>query len=419
MTAELDEHFQPHLKPDFNIDLLRSNNYICHFFVVRRQLVEEVGGFRREFDGAQDYDFIFRCVEKAREVVHVPEILYHWRTHKASTADNPASKMYAFEAGKRAIEAHLERTGVKGTVSHPPDLGFYRVKYPVQGHPLVSIIIPNKDEKETLEKCLESIKKNTLYDNYEIIIVENNSTTDEIFDYYRKISEDPRIHLICWKKEFNYSAINNFGVKNARGEYLLFLNNDVTVITEDWMGEILGVCQRREVGAVGVKLIYPDNTIQHAGCVIGIGGIAGHMFVDMPADRTGYLHKASVLQDMSAVTAACMMMKRSAFDKVGGFTEELAVAFNDVDLCLKTTKAGYLVVYDPYARLYHMESKTRGAENNEVKVRRFQREIEYMRCNWIDILKNGDPNYNKNLSLTKWNYSLRPLPGMTGKKEED
>ena len=287
-------HYFPHFKSDYNPDLLHTNNYICHFFVVRRQLVEEVGGFRREFDGAQDYDFIFRCVEKAREVVHVPEILYHWRTHKASTADNPASKMYAFEAGKRAIEAHLERTGVKGTVSHTPDLGFYRVKYPVQGHPLVSIIIPNKDEKETLEKCLESIKKNTLYDNYEIIIVENNSTTDEIFDYYRKISEDPRIHLICWKKEFNYSAINNFGVKNARGEYLLFLNNDVTVITEDWMGEMLGVCQRKEVGAVGVKLIYPDNTIQHAGCVIGIGGIAGHMFVDMPADRTGYLHKASI-----------------------------------------------------------------------------------------------------------------------------
>ena len=418
VTAELDEHFQPHLKPDFNIDLLRSNNYICHFFVVRRQLVEEVGGFRREFDGAQDYDFIFRCVEKAREVVHVPEILYHWRTHKASTADNPASTMYAFEAGRRAIEAHLERTGVKGTVSHTADLGFYRVKYPVQGHPLVSIIIPNKDEKETLENCLESIRKNTLYDNYEIIIVENNSTTDEIFEYYKKISADPRIHLICWKKEFNYSAINNFGVKNARGEYLLFLNNDVTVITEDWLGEMLGVCQRREVGAVGVKLLYPDNTIQHAGCVVGIGGIAGHMFVDMPAERTGYLHKASILQDMSAVTAACMMMKRSAFDKAGGFTEQLAVAFNDVDLCLKAGKAGYLVVYDPYVKLYHMESKTRGAEDDDAKIRRFQREIEYMRSNWIGILKNGDPNYNKNLSLTKWNYSLRPIPGMSGKNDE-
>ena len=418
VTAELDEHFQPHFKPDFSLDLLRSNNYICHFFVVRTALVEQVGGFRKEFDGAQDYDFIFRCVEQAREVVHVPEILYHWRTHKASTADNPASKMYAFEAGKEAIEAHLERVGVNGCVSHTPDLGFYRVKYPVQGHPLVSIIIPNKDEKETLENCLESIKKNTLYDNYEIIIVENNSTTDEIFEYYKKLSKDPRIHLICWKKEFNYSAINNFGVKNARGEYLLFLNNDVTVITPDWIGEMLGVCQRKEVGIVGAKLIYPDNTIQHAGCVVGIGGIAGHMFVDMPADRTGYLHKASILQDMSAVTAACMMMKRSAFDKAGGFTEKLSVAFNDVDLCLKNRKAGYLVVYDPYVKLYHMESKTRGAENDDAKIRRFQSEIEYMRSNWIDILKNGDPYYNKNLSLTKWNYSLKPIPGMNGKKED-
>ena len=307
---------------------------------------------------------------------------------------------------------------MKGTVSHTADLGFYRVKYPVQGHPLISIIIPNKDEKETLEKCLESIRKNTLYENYEIIIVENNSTTDEIFEYYKKLSKDPRIHLICWKREFNYSAINNFGVKNARGEYLLFLNNDVTVITEDWLNEMLGVCQRTEVGAVGVKLIYPDNTIQHAGCVVGMGGIAGHMFVDMPADRTGYLHKASILQDMTAVTAACMMMKRSAFEKAGGFTEELAVAFNDVDLCLKTGKAGYLVVYDPYVKLYHMESKTRGAENNETKMRRFQNEIEYMRSNWIDILKNGDPNYNKNLSLNKWNYSLRPLQGMLAKSDE-
>ena len=416
VTTELDEHFQPHLKPDFNLDLLRSNNYICHFLVVRRSVVQKAGGFRREFDGAQDYDFIFRCVEKAREVVHVPEILYHWRTHKASTADNPASKMYAFEAGKRAIEAHLERTGVKGTVSHTPDLGFYRVKYPVQGHPLVSIIIPNKDEKETLEKCLESIKKNTLYDNYEIIIVENNSGSDEIFRYYRKLSEDPRIHLLRWKKEFNYSAINNFGVRHAKGDYLLFLNNDVKVIDPDWLSEMLGVCQRQEVGAVGAKLIYPDNTIQHAGCVVGMGGIAGHMFVNMPAERTGYLHKASLLQDMSCVTAACMMMKKNVFLEAGGFTEELAVAFNDVDLCLKVRSHGHLIVYDPYVKLYHYESKSRGAEDSEEKVRRFQSEIEYIRSHWIDILKNGDPYYNKNLSLSKWNYSLKPLPGMGKKK---
>lgn len=416
VTASLDEHFQPHLKPDFNLDLLRSNNYICHFFVVRRSVVEKIGGFRREFDGAQDYDFIFRCVEASRKVVHVPEILYHWRTHKASTADNPASKMYAFDAGKRAIEAHLQRTGTKGTVSHTPDLGFYRVQYPVQGKPLVSIIIPNKDEKETLQACLDSIRKSTDYKNYEIIIVENNSTEDETFAYYRELAKEPDIRLLRWKKEFNYSAINNFGAKHAKGEYLLFLNNDVTIITPEWMREMLGVCQRPEVGAVGVKLIYPDNTIQHAGCVVGIGGIAGHMFVDMPAERTGYLHKASLLQDMSAVTAACMMTRKSVFEQVGGFTEKLAVAFNDVDLCLKINRAGYLVVYDPYAKLYHMESKTRGAEDNKAKVRRFQTEIEYMRCNWLDILKNGDPCYNKNLSLTKWNYSLKPLPGM-GKKQ--
>lgn len=412
VTTELDEHFQPHLKPDFNLDLLRSNNYICHFFVVRRSIVEKAGGFRKEFDGAQDYDFIFRCTENAREVLHVPEILYHWRTHKASTADNPASKMYAFEAGKRAIEENLERTETKGVVSHTQDLGFYRVKYPVQGKPLVSVIIPNKDEKETLQTCMEMLNSNTSYQNFEIIIIENNSTTDEIFRYYKELSKDPRIHLLRWGKEFNYSAINNFGVAHAKGEYLLFLNNDIKSINPDWMEELLGVCQRPEVGGVGAKLIYPDNTIQHAGCVVGMGGIAGHMFVDMPADRTGYLHKASLLQDMSAVTAACLMMKKEVFEEAGGFTEELAVAFNDVDLCLKVRKNNHLIVYDPYAKLYHMESKTRGAEDSKEKVRRFQTEIEYMRCHWLDILKNGDPYYNKNLSLTKWNYSLKPIPGM-------
>ena len=415
VTTDLKEHFQPHLKPDFNLDLLRSNNYICHFFTVRREIVEQVGGFRKEFDGAQDYDFIFRCTEEARKILHIPEILYHWRTHKESTADNPASKMYAFEAGKRAIEAHLKRTGTDGEVSHTPDLGFYRVKYPVKGEPLISIIIPNKDEKESLEACLKSIWEKTTYKNYEIIVVENNSTSDEIFRYYKEISKKG-VRLLRWKKEFNYSAINNFGAAHAKGEFLLFLNNDVTVITPDWLTELAGLCQRKEVGAAGVKLLYPDNTIQHAGCVIGIGGIAGHMFVDMPANRTGYLHKASLLQDMSAVTAACMIVKKQVFDQVGGFTEKLAVAFNDVDLCLKINKAGSLVVYDPYVQLYHMESKTRGAEDSKEKVRRFQTEIEYMRCHWLDILKNGDPYYNKNLSLTKWNYSLKPLPGMGNKK---
>ncbi|MGI6069946.1 MAG: glycosyltransferase family 2 protein [Blautia sp.] len=408
VTMDLSEHFQPHFKPDFNLDLLRSNNYICHFFVVRRTIVERAGGFQPEFDGAQDYDFIFRCTEQARSIRHVPEILYHWRTHKASTADNPASKMYAFEAGRRAIAAHLERMGENGEVSHTKDYGFYRVKYKVSGSPLVSILIPNKDEKDTLKACLDSILEKTSYPAYEIIVIENNSESREIFDYYQEISKNPRIRVVNWEREFNYSAINNFGAGFAKGDFLLFLNNDVTIITPDWLEEMVSVCQRPGVGACGVRLYYPDNTIQHGGIIVGLGGVAGNVFTDMPRERTGYLHKAALLQDLSAVTAACVMMTRKAFDEAGGFTEELAVAFNDVDLCLKLRKNGYLVVYNPYVELYHMESKTRGTEDSKEKVRRFQSEIEYMRCHWLDLLKGGDPYYNKNLSLTKWNYSLRP-----------
>lgn len=408
VTTDLSEHFQPHFKPDFNLDLLRSNNYITHFFVVRTRLAREAGGFRREFDGAQDYDFIFRCTEEAKKVLHVPEVLYHWRTHKASTADNPASKMYAFEAGKRAIEAHLARCGQEGTVSLRKDLGFYRVEYPVQGEPLVSILIPNRDQKETLEKCLNSIWEKSTYNNYEILIVENNSSSPEIFNYYREIEKRPGVQILTWKEGFNYSAINNFGEKSAAGDYLLFLNNDVEVINPRWIEELLGNCQRKEVGIVGAKLYYPDDTIQHAGTVIGIGGIAGHAFLNMPRSRTGYLHKASLQMDLSAVTAACMMMKRQVFEQLGGFEERLSVAFNDVDLCLRTVQAGYLVVYNPEVELYHYESKSRGAEDSEEKVRRFQEEIEFMRCRWMDLLKKGDPYYNRNLTLSKWNYSLRP-----------
>lgn len=407
VTTDLSEHFQPHFKPDFNLDLLRSNNYITHFFVVRTRLAREAGGFRKEFDGAQDYDFIFRCTEGAKKVLHVPEVLYHWRTHKASTADNPASKMYAFEAGKRAIEAHLARCGQEGTVSLRKDLGFYRVEYPVQGEPLVSILIPNRDQKETLEKCLNSIWEKSTYNNYEILIVENNSSSPEIFDYYREIEKRPGVRILTWKEGFNYSAINNFGEKSAAGDYLLFLNNDVEVINPRWIEELLGNCQRKEVGIVGAKLYYPDDTIQHAGTVIGIGGIAGHAFLNMPRSRTGYLHKASLQMDLSAVTAACMMMKRQVFKQLGGFEERLSVAFNDVDLCLRTVQVGYLVVYNPEVELYHYESKSRGAEDSEEKVRRFQEEIEFMRCRWMDLLKKGDPYYNRNLTLSKWNYSLR------------
>ncbi|MDY4597738.1 glycosyltransferase family 2 protein [Faecalimonas umbilicata] len=406
VTADLEEHFRPHFKPDFNLDLLRSNNYICHFFVASRNLIKRVGGFRPEFNGAQDYDLILRCTEQAKQIVHIPKILYHWRVHKASTADNPASKMYAFDAGKRAIEEHLVRCRTKGTVQHTKDLGFYRVKYEICGEPLVSIIIPNKDQSEALKKCLDSIREKTSYRNYEIIIVENNSEEPETFAFYKKIAGE-KIKVVTWEGEFNYSAINNFGVRHARGDYLLLLNNDVEIINGDWLTEMLSHCQRKEVGIVGAKLYYPDNTIQHAGIIIGIGGVAGSVFVGLPRAFSGYLHKASIQLDLSAVTAACMLVKRSVFEQVGGLEEKLKVAFNDVDFCLRVREKGYLVVYDPYAELYHYESKTRGAEDTKEKIRRFQTEIEYMRSHWIGLLKKGDPYYNCNLSLTKWDYSLK------------
>lgn len=405
ITTDLSEHFQPHMKPDFNPDLLRSNNYICHFFVAKRELILQVGAFDEQYNGAQDYDLILRCTEKADRVAHIPRILYHWRIHKASTADNPASKMYAFDAGKRAIEAQLERFGVEATVSYLKDLGFYRTTYSVVGKPLVSIIIPNKDEVESLHKCLESIKKST-YTNYEIVIVENNSQGSRTFEYYNKIQSD-RIKVIYWKDEFNYSAINNFGVQHAKGDYMLLLNNDVEIITDNWLEEMLSNCQRKEVGIVGAKLYYPDNTVQHAGIIIGIGGVAGSVFVGLPRAYSGYMHKASLQLNLSAVTAACMMIKRSVYEEAGGLEEKLKVAFNDVDFCLRVREAGYLIVYDPYVELYHYESKTRGAEDSKEKVRRFQSEIEYMRSHWLHVLKRGDPYYNKNLTLTKWDYSLK------------
>lgn len=408
VTTDLSEHFQSHLKPDFNLDLLRSNNYICHFFVVRREIAERIGGFRPEFNGAQDYDFIFRCTEEAEKIVHIPRILYHWRVHSASTADNPASKMYAYEAGKRAIEGNLERSGVRGVVSLRQDYGFYDVHYPVEGEPLVSILIPNKDQKETLMHCIHSVLETSTWKNLEILIIENNSEQEETFACYRELEKDPRIRILTYPgKTFNYSAINNFGVQQAKGEYLLFLNNDIEVITPDWIEQMLGNCQRPEVGIVGAKLYYPDNTIQHAGIIIGIGGIAGHAFLGLARAKSGYLHKASLQMDYSAVTAACMMMKAEAFRKAGGFEEKLTVAFNDVDLCLRTVEQGWLVVYDPHVEMYHYESKSRGAEDSEEKLRRFQQEIEFMRTRWIRLLKDGDPNYNPNLTLSKWNYSLR------------
>lgn len=422
VAEDLSEHFKPHFKPDFNIDLLRSNNYITHFLVVRKSIVECIGGFRSEFDGAQDYDFIFRCIKKARKVAHIPRILYHWRVSRGSTADNPASKEYALEAGKRVIEAHLKVENVSAEVTRMHAAGFYSVSYHMQEESLVSIIIPNKDEIASLDKCLRSIEKST-YQNYEVIIVENNSEKEETFTYYSQLvgqayrADDicegmlvtgQRVGVVTWKSDFNYSAINNFGAGYANGTYYVLLNNDIEIITNHWMEEMLGNCQREEVGIVGARLLYPDNTIQHAGIVLGIGGIASNMFVGMKKERGGYLQKAMIQLDYSAVTAACMMVKRDVFEQVNGFTEALAVAFNDVDFCLKVGKEGYLVVYNPKVIAYHYESKSRGEEATREKVKRFGTEMDYVRRNWGYLLR-SDPCYNQNLTLNKSNYSLKKM----------
>ena len=412
MSMDGHKFFQPHFKPDYNPDLLCTVNYICHLFVVSRKVIEKVGGLRSEFDGAQDYDFVLRCVEavKDEEICHIPKILYHWRCHEDSTAENPESKLYAFEAGRRAVQAHYERTGIHAEVFKGEYLGLYRTKFIRDHDPLISIIIPNKDHIDDLKRCMESIEQKSTYKNYEYIIVENNSTDSATFEYYKKLeAENPKVRMVYWDGVFNYSAINNYGASFAKGEYLLLLNNDTEIINPDCLEELLGYCMRKDVGAVGARLYYEDDTIQHAGVVIGFGGIAGHCFVQQKRGTTGYCHRIICAQDYSAVTAACMMVKKSAFDAVGGLSEELAVAFNDIDFCMKLRKAEYLIVYNPYAELYHYESKSRGLEDTPEKVARFNKEIATFEKKWPEILENGDPYYNPNLTLKSQDFSLKRI----------
>ena len=403
--------FDPHFKPDFNPDLLTSVNYICHLLGVKRELLEQVGGFRQEFDGAQDYDFIFRCTEAAKGIWHIPKVLYHWRCHQGSTASNPESKLYAFEAGARAIMAHYERCGIKAEkVEKGVDYGIYHTYFSVENNPLVSVLIPNKDHRADLDLCIRSILSKATYKNLEFVIIENNSTEKETFAYYQEIQRElPNVRVVIWDGKFNYSAINNFGASHATGEYLLFLNNDTELIEPRLFEEMLGFCQRTDVGAVGARLLYQDDTIQHAGVVVGFGGIAGHTFIGLHQAENSYFHRAMCGQDYSAVTAACMMTKASVFNQIGGFSEELAVAFNDIDYCMKVRKAGFLVVYAPYALMYHYESKSRGLEDTPEKVARFNREIGIFARRWPDILAQGDPYYNPNLTLRKSNFALRDL----------
>ena len=343
--------------------------------------------------------------------MHIPKVLYHWRCHQDSTASNPQSKLYAFEAGSRAIMEHYHRMGIEAEkVEKGVDYGIYHTTFRIQGNPLVSVIIPNKDHRKDLDLCVRSILTRCTYKNLEFVVVENNSTDPETFAYYEALMQEfPQVRVVTWKREFNYSAINNFGVEAARGEYLLFLNNDTEPIAENFIEEMLGFCQRDDVGAVGARLLYQDDTIQHAGVVVGFGGVAGHTFIGLHKAENSYFHRAMCAQDYSAVTAACMMSKKEVFQAAGGFSEDLAVAFNDIDYCMKVRALGKLVVYAPYALLYHYESKSRGLEDTPEKVERFNREVARFAVKWPEILKNGDPYYNPNLTLRKSNFALRDL----------
>ena len=410
VTMDGKRYFDPHFKPDFNLDMLRCNNYICHIFVVKREILEQVGMLHKEFDGAQDFDFILRCCEKAENIRHVAKILYHWRNHPASTAGNPESKMYAYEAGRNAVQAHYDRIGMKAEVSMTEQWGRYRTKLFVEGEPLVTIIIPNKDHKKELKTCVDSLFEKTSYQNFEILIIENNSTGKEIFAYYKELeAAHENVRVLTWEKQFNYSAINNFGAEHARGEYLLLLNNDIEVKTENWMEEMLSYCQREDVGIVGAKLLFPNEKIQHAGVILGMGpsGTAGHLFYNFPGDQFVYAGRSQTTQDLSAVTAACMMVKKELYQNVGGMDEAFQVAFNDIDFCLRVKETGKLVVFQAYAELYHHESLTRGYETSQKNKKRFKEEIKLFKTRWKDILEAGDPYYNPNLTLRRSDCTLR------------
>lgn len=401
-------YFDPNFKPDFNLFRLRENNYICHIFVVKKSMTDEIGLLRPEFDGAQDFDFILRCCEKAQKITHIPKVLYHWRCHMDSTAADPSSKAYAYEAGRKAIREHYQRLGIDAKVEMTERPGWYRSHIKIQGNPLISVIIPNKDHIDDLELCLFSMARKSTYRNYEILIVENNSEQKETFEYYRKLPERyPKARVLTWEKEFNYSAINNFAAKEAKGEYLLFLNNDVEILTPDWMEEMLQNCQQEDVAAAGAKLYYPDDTIQHAGVVLGLGGIAGHIMCRASREDPGYFGRMISVQEISAVTAACMMVKKSDFEAVGGFDETFQVAFNDIDLCMKFRNAGKKIIFTPYAELYHYESKSRGLEDTPEKQFRFDKEVKRFQEKWAKQLEMGDPYYSPNLSVTEGDCSLR------------
>lgn len=400
---------EPFFKPDWSPDLLLSINYVSHFGVYRRKLMNEIAGFREGFDGSQDYDLVLRFTEKTSSIKHIPKILYHWRKIPGSTAENIQYKPYAMDSAKKALNDALKRRRIAGEVTDGLWLGSYRIKRALTDQPLVSIIIPFKDKKDVLEACLKSIFTKTTYGNFEILLVDNQSELFETQEYLKEITGNPKITLLHYGKPFNYAAINNFASREARGEVLILLNNDTEVIASDWIEAMLEHAQRQEVGAVGAKLLYPNNTLQHAGVLVGVGGVANHAFSRHNNLDHGYFGQVDVVRNYSAVTAACVMVRKSVYEEIGGLDEQnLAVAFNDVDFCLRLRQKGYLVVYTPYAALYHFESLSRGYDVN-------MKEVQYMQTKYADLMKAGDPYYNPNLTRERLDFSLRcgdklPMP---------
>ena len=398
-----------HFKPDYAPDYLLCCNYICHLAVFKRTLWEEIGGERPECDGSQDHDLFLRLIEKVGGAAHVPQVLYYWRVHEGSTSGGTDAKPYVAAAAKKALADHLTRTGREGTVEDGLFPSTYRVKWAIEGHPKVSILIPNKDHTDDLETCLHSIWTKTDWDNYEVLVIENNSTDPKTFAYYKEAAERyPGLKVVTYpQKGFNFSGINNFGRKAATGDYLLLLNNDVEVRNADWLTELLRQCAHPGGAAIcGAELLYPDETLQHAGVITGLGGYAGHSHKYKQAGGSGYMFRAATVQDFSAVTGACLLVKTSVYDQVGGLDEAFAVAFNDVDFCLRVRDAGYRIAWTPYAQLTHYESKSRGGdEKDPVKARRFAAEQQRLytihgKANILD-----DPYYNPNLTRDREDFS--------------
>lgn len=400
-----------HFKPDYAIDNLRANNYICHFSVFDRRLLEGTELFRSKYDGSQDHDMILRLTDKAGKVVHVPKLMYYWRSHAGSVASGIEAKSYAIDAAKGAVAEHLRGHGYRHfrITSTRAFETIFKISYQITGNPKISVIIANKDHEPELRRCITSILERSTYDNYEIIVVENNSESQEIFEYYKKLEENEKIRIVTYKGEFNYSAVNNLGVRESDGEYILLLNNDTQVITVNWMEELLMYAQREDVGAVGAKLYYENKTIQHAGVVLALGAhrTAGHSHYGQHRENLGYMGRLCYAQNVSAVTGACLMVSRELFEKAGGLDEAFAVSLNDVDFCIKLREMGYLNVFTPFAELYHYESISRGLDDKGEKARRYNEESERFRTKWKETLEKGDPYYNPNFSLDRSDFSLK------------